>query len=218
MANKKTAFTIIELMISIALISIIVLFLYSTTDSLRKSNLFYDSKQQEQQRLSDLQTLLFTDITEIRSNDINTSSGFEKEFDILKLKTANTLFGIENPYVLYGVSKTADTLFRAESAYDINLSSEDSLHSLQVLEISKDTKKFKVYKNGKNLLFFIESSNQKPLYFGVKILSDYDYAQSDSNTSSSSSSSSHSGSGGDNKEGEDSLPPAMPTFNLNLNN
>ena len=51
-----------EILISITLISIIVLYLYQATDTMRISNRFYEQKTEEEQKKEQLYFVLYSDV------------------------------------------------------------------------------------------------------------------------------------------------------------
>jgi len=202
--KNSRAFTIVELLISVALIGLIVVYLYSVSGNLQKSNQFYDEKQQKEEFENQIKELFFRDIMEIASNDINITAGFGKEYSILKFKTHNSLYGLANPYVMYAVSREDSTLLRSESMDDFNFTNETFFNRTKNIEIAKNVKKFLVTSDikKKKLLFFLQADGENSIYLEVLRIADYSRKVTDSNTSSSSSKSS---------SGDSDTPPAMPS-------
>lgn len=206
--RKSRAFTIVELLISVALIGLIIVYLYSVSGNLQKSNQFYDAKQQKEDAENRIKELFFRDIIEIASNEINITEGFDKEYSILNFKTHNSLHGLANPYVMYAVSREDSTLIRSESMVDFNFSDENFFNKTKSIEIVKDVEKFLVSsdeKNKKKFLFFLQKSGESPIYFEVLRIADYSRTSSSTSEekTSKSSASDATTAGGD-------TPPAMP--------
>ena len=108
----KKAFTLMEMMISIILFSIIVLFLYQALDMTKKSNQFYSDKLYELESKSDIKKLFFEDI--VNSQKIYTPSEDKNKNNIFQFKTSNIF---HNPFytnVTYFLTKE-DNLVRCES-------------------------------------------------------------------------------------------------------
>jgi prepilin-type N-terminal cleavage/methylation domain-containing protein len=83
----KKAFTLLELLISITLFSIIVVFLYKTLDQTKHSNNLFSDKEQALKESNHLYNIFLEDITE--SSNITITSDKNKN-SIIKIVTNNT--------------------------------------------------------------------------------------------------------------------------------
>ena len=141
--NKK-AFSLVELIVSILLLSIIAMFLYSTTSSLQKRNKIFAQKEKLLEKDDKLLDLLYDDIFE--SNELNISTN---EFTILSMHTKNTLYDIDYPYVTWLVYKNDNTLLRFESILPFSKMNIDNNYLYHISKVSKDCEVFKIYQSKK---------------------------------------------------------------------
>lgn len=116
---RKGAFTLIELIVSIILIGLIVVFLYSALAGSRKTKHSLERYSTAEQNRSKLYELLYRDL--IESTEITPMTTRDERFTIMKLRTANSLYDIAMPYVTYYVHSQQKALIRLESAREIEL-------------------------------------------------------------------------------------------------
>jgi len=171
MRNKK-AFTLVEMMISITLFSIIIIFLYQALDVTKSSNKFYSKKLQELEVKSDIKKLMFLDIMNLDSNSSIIIAKDKDDNSILKLKTSNLYHNDFFTNVTYLLTKS-NKLVRIES---VDIFNKEKVYNLEdksyvdVLEnnVSKfiitNDKKYKKdyiiyisYKNEENTIFTLKS-------------------------------------------------------------
>lgn len=91
----KKSFTLLELLISITLFMIIVVFLYKTIDEVKYSNNIFLNKQKAYEIENNIYNIFLEDISE--SSNITISKDKNKN-SIVKIKTNNTY---HNPYFNY---------------------------------------------------------------------------------------------------------------------
>ncbi|MRI83430.1 MAG: hypothetical protein C6I00_03330 [Nitratiruptor sp.] len=111
----RRAFTLIELLISIALTATVLLFLYK---ALATQEILNASLQRHTHRIATqeaLFALLHRDLLKARSIQVIPLSN--RDYSILMLQTTNSLHQIPMPYVAYFVHERNATLVRLESAY-----------------------------------------------------------------------------------------------------
>ncbi|NPA64265.1 MAG: prepilin-type N-terminal cleavage/methylation domain-containing protein [Epsilonproteobacteria bacterium] len=111
------AFTLVELMVSIALTTIVVFFLYRALSNQEQANEIIAKNVHEISKKEKLYHLLFRDIS--KATSIQSEPLFNKSYSILLMRTSNSLHQIPNPYVAYFVHEKNLTLVRLESAYPI---------------------------------------------------------------------------------------------------
>ena len=147
MANKK-AFTLIEILVSISLFMIIVLFLYQSLDVTKQSNQFFSDKVVEQNNKVNLKEILFKDIVHSYSGSI--SEDRDKR-TIFQINTSNTYHNSFYQNVTYLVSKE-DNLLRIESKNKFNKDklNDDFFDKAYVDTVYSKVKKFKVTKKDKD--------------------------------------------------------------------
>ncbi|MEA3290246.1 MAG: prepilin-type N-terminal cleavage/methylation domain-containing protein [Campylobacterota bacterium] len=91
---KRKAFTLVEILVSITLFSIIVLFLYQTLDITKQSNDFYTKHLDEKQLQNHIKKILFMDIMHSKENSVKISKDKDNN-TILTMETTNTY---HNPF------------------------------------------------------------------------------------------------------------------------
>jgi len=164
----KKSFTLVEMMISIVLFSIVMIFLYQALDITQKSNKFYKKKLSNFKSTSQLNKLLFEDITNANSNI--TLLQDKEDNTILQFKTSNLY---HNPFyinITYLVTKE-NNLFRIESKIAFNKKKIYNFIDNTYMDIiDTNITKFKVSKNKKiknNYIFYIEHQDKTNQIFSV---------------------------------------------------
>ncbi len=162
MSNKK-GFTLIEVLISITLLSLVLMALYKSSEILRNSNLhLFEYLQKSTKSLKGSRTL-FMDILKA---DNNISINRDEKFHRLTLQnTRNSLYGEAQVKVVWLVYKEGKTLLRVEGGeYNIPLKNEQHVH---IDVIAKNVELFKIYKNKKKtkILAMLKLKGQSPQLF-----------------------------------------------------
>ncbi len=116
---KRTAFTLMELMISVVLIALISMYLYSALGHTRENSILLRTHTQEQEQRQKLYALFYRDLLESYSLDVKRTG--DRHFNIVTLRTGNSLYDIAAPYVMYYVQTSSRKLVRLESAKPIKL-------------------------------------------------------------------------------------------------
>lgn len=170
MNKNRPAFTLMELIISITLISVIMIYLYQATDTMRTSNAFYENKSLEEQKKEQLFIALFTDIM---NADLEKASIVEQEkkLDTLFFQSSNSHYGIINPFIGYRVSKNG-TLYRMESHVPIRVPARlEDLPRIQMEIIDSNVEFFKIHKHGKSnaLLFYYKQTGKPSVSFQLGV-------------------------------------------------
>lgn len=109
---KRFGFTLLEMMISIAILSMMMIFLYKSYAHMNRTNEIFKTKSLQAQTLSMKKKTLFLDFTLAHAKSI-TVQNLDKQSDIVFLQTENSLYGYISPFVAY--IKKNDDLFRIES-------------------------------------------------------------------------------------------------------
>jgi len=162
MSNKK-GFTLIEVLISITLLSLVLMALYKSAEILRKSNIhLFEYLQKSTKSLKGSKTLLI----DIMQSDYNISINSEEKFHRLTLKsTGNSLYGQAQAKVIWLVHKKENTLLRVEGGeYDMPLKNEQNV---EVDVIAKNVELFKIYKSKTKtkILVMLKIRGQEPQIF-----------------------------------------------------
>jgi len=154
----RRAFTLMELMVSIVLIALIVLFLFGAIASSKVSNDTLAKHTQKERLRSELFELLYRDIMEALS--IQTRETKERKFTVLQMQTANSLYEIARPYVTYFVHSRTHMLTRLESAHEIQLPIAFEEESFVMADtLLSDVTAFNVYAGSKTAVAENNSSN-----------------------------------------------------------
>jgi len=163
MSLKRGAFTLLEVLISIALLSLVLLALYSSLGMLRSSNsqLFeHLKKAQDEKRAT--QTL-FLDIAgsygkiDIKRDDF---SRFCIE------KSVNSLYNLSSAKICWIVSKDKKSLIRTEgNGYKLPIESEERV---AVDIVMKSMEIFQVYYNNISILVVMKQVGKEPISFIVQ--------------------------------------------------
>jgi len=141
----KKSFTLIELLISIAIFSILILAMSSVIKEVNSSKEFIIKHYKIQKNY--LVKVLYYDI--LNASDIKIIHTKNPNYDTIILKTSNSLYKLINPTVTWYISKRA--LIRKENApfaidkFNINM---------KIFKIYKKNSKFFVYADGKEKIFF----------------------------------------------------------------
>jgi len=141
----RRAFTLIELMISISILAIIMIFLYKSYATMNRSNRFYKQKLQLIKDEEIKKKILYIDFLTSFGNSIKILNQ-EPNSDVVFLQTKNSMHKRYNPYVAY-IFKN-HKLYRLESLKKFTTYPlvQNSVFSFEVLG---DCEIFRVYKSKK---------------------------------------------------------------------
>jgi prepilin-type N-terminal cleavage/methylation domain-containing protein len=154
----KKSFTLIELLIAIAILSFLAVVMNKLIIDLKKQAQILKKIEKRDNQKELLLKTLYNDI--LNATDIKIVHSFNSNYDRLYLQTSNTLYNLIYSYVIWYVSKKSNTLIRIESPFKITLPTEDAFY---LDKFTRGVKIFKIFrKNGKDLIF-IEA--KKPIYF-----------------------------------------------------
>ena len=152
----KKSFTLIELLLSIVILSIMFLGVSNVIKELNKSKNIMDRLYDKNINSNLVYKVLYNDLLNSSNIKINNS----KNYSNIILQTTNSLYKIPKPYVMWYVSKNKNSLMRLESPTDINLSNLNHYYLDKFLE---NVKIFKIYLNNNKKFVFIKSD--KTIYF-----------------------------------------------------
>jgi prepilin-type N-terminal cleavage/methylation domain-containing protein len=145
----KKGFTLIEIIISIAILSIMIFYMYRSIGTLKMSNNLYEKHYNQDKINTMIHKTMFFDLAQSLS-----ASVVNGKFDRLDLQSVNSNFDIIYPYISYIVKDK--TLYRVESAKKIPSKIEyEDLRYLKYEIVLKDIEKFRVFKASDSFLVVI---------------------------------------------------------------
>jgi len=162
MANRK-AFTLIEVLISIALLGIILVPLFSVVDLMRDSNQHLLKSLEKSKQITKATKVLFLDVLSSDGKiDIK-----KDEFTRLCLEeTKNSLYNLTLAKVCWVVLKDKNTLVRVEgNKYSMPLQGEDKV---EVDTVMTDVSLFDVYHEKDKVLILLQQKGKEPISFMVQ--------------------------------------------------
>jgi prepilin-type N-terminal cleavage/methylation domain-containing protein len=160
---KRSAFTLIEVLISIVLLGIILPALYESVNLLHKSNNHLSQALDKTKEITKITDMLYLDIL---SSDGNISI-FKDEFSQLCLEnTNNSLYALASSKVCWIILKENHTLTRVEgNNYHLPIKLEEKV---EVDPTIKDITLFDIYQNKNKVLVMLRQKGKKPISFMVQ--------------------------------------------------
>jgi len=160
---NKSAFTLVEVLISIILFSMIVIFLYQALDITKKTNQFFSSKLEIKQNKNKLKEIFFLDLM----NKIQTIST-NKDNQGNSLVAFKSKYTYHNPFyqhITYLVTKK-NNLVRIESKapFDKEKLYDTFFDNAYIDILYRDIKRFQVIK-GSKIFFFISTKKDKQIRY-----------------------------------------------------
>jgi len=142
----RKAYTLVELVISITILSIIIIFLYKSYASLNESNRFYKKELSHIKSQQLKKKVIFLDFSLAMDKSIKIINQDKKE-DIVFLQSSNSMHNRYNPYIAY--------IFKEQKLYRLESLKEFKKYPLSVdTEFSVDyfgeAKSFRVYQSDDN--------------------------------------------------------------------
>jgi len=149
----KKAFTLIEMLISISILSIMMIFLYKSYASLNNSNSLLKDEVHSIKKQELKKKVLFLDFSLIINNKLDILNKDTKE-DVLFIQSKNSIHNRINPYITYIVKDSI--LYRLESLekfYTADLSFDNEF----VYDTFGEVNSFRVFTSrDKNSSFLID--------------------------------------------------------------
>jgi prepilin-type N-terminal cleavage/methylation domain-containing protein len=160
---KRKAFTLMEVLVSIALLGIILPALYQSVDMLRDSNQHLFEYLEKAKKVSKATQTLYLDIL---SSDGNITIKKDEFTRLCMEQTKNSLYALPVAKVCWVVLKKDNTLVRIEgNAYNLPLGSEERV---EINPIMKDVEVFDVYHQKDKILVLLQQQAKEPISFMVQ--------------------------------------------------
>lgn len=169
--KNRDAFTLMELLVSIIILSILMLFLYKSYASLNSSNSFYKNELGSIQTHQAKKRVIFLDISLALHGKTKITNQDSKE-DVFFTQSSNSVHKNYNPYIAYTVKDSK--LYRLESfnefaEYPLAAESEFSVECLG------EVNSFRVYKAAKKretYLVHIDFKEEDDIMFKISVLNE----------------------------------------------
>jgi prepilin-type N-terminal cleavage/methylation domain-containing protein len=166
MINRK-AFTLIEVLISIALMGIIIVALFSSVDMLQNSNEHLLKYLKKSKKITTATKTLFSDIINSDGNITIIKDEFSR---VCIGESRNSLYALPSAKVCWVVLKKDKTLVRVEgNNYHLPLLEDERV---EIDPIMENVFLFDVYKEKDKVLVFLQQENKEPITFMIQGLSD----------------------------------------------
>ena len=163
---KRPAFTLIEVLISIALLGIILPALYQSVDLLRDSNSHLFEYLEKAKKATQATDTLYLDML---SSDGNISIQKDEYSRVCIEQTKNSLYALSVAKVCWLVLKKDQTLVRVEgNNYNLPLIRDERV---EVNPIMKNIEVFDVYHEKEKILVLLQQKAQEPISFMIQGIS-----------------------------------------------
>jgi len=161
--TQKKAFTLIEVLISIGLLGIVIVALFSTVDMMKKSNANLYTYLQKSKKITKATKVLYMDIM---SSDGNITIKKDEFTRLCMQETRNSLYALSLAKVCWVVIKKENTLVRVEgNNYKLPTGFEDRV---EVNPVMTHIELFDVYHQKDKVLVFIKQKGEEPITFMVQ--------------------------------------------------
>jgi prepilin-type N-terminal cleavage/methylation domain-containing protein len=166
----RKAFTLIELVVSIIILSILMVFLYQSYADLNRVNKSYTAVVEKLSKEGLLKKTLYRDFLLASKNGMIVRH-IDKKYDFVSFTTKNSIHRRINPYVVYIVKEKV--LYRLESLHQIR---SPGISREVTFDIDKlgSVEKFKLFgtRDNKKELFLLDLAfkGDEKILFKIKVL------------------------------------------------
>ncbi len=161
--SKQRAFTLLEVLISIALLSIVLLALYRGVDMLRSSNQHLFEYLEKSKKVTKAVKVLYLDLL---SSNGNISIKKDEFARVCIEQTKNSLYELPSAKVCWVVLKNEHTLLRVEgNNYTLPLNSQDRV---EIDSVMKDIELFDIYHQKDKILVILQQRAKEPISFMIQ--------------------------------------------------
>jgi len=161
--RERKAFTLLEVLISIGLLGIVIVALFSTVSMMKDSNAHLFTYLQKAKKVTQATKVLYLDIA---SSDGNISIKRDEYVRLCMQETTNSLHALALAKVCWLVLKNDNTLVRVEgNNYSLPLRFEDKV---EVDEVMKNIEVFDVYHQKDKVLVLLKQKAKEPVRFMIQ--------------------------------------------------
>jgi prepilin-type N-terminal cleavage/methylation domain-containing protein len=159
MSNRK-AFTLLEVLISIALLGIVIVALFSSVDMMQNSNQHLSQYLERSKKITEATKVLYLDMI---SSDGNITIEKDEFSRVCMGETRNSLYALPSAKVCWIVLKKDKTLARIEgNDYHVPLRSEERV---EIDPVMTDIEVFDVYHEKDKVLVLMQQKGKEPISF-----------------------------------------------------
>ncbi|MDX1808588.1 MAG: prepilin-type N-terminal cleavage/methylation domain-containing protein [Sulfurospirillaceae bacterium] len=173
MRSSKAGFTLIELMISITILTVMMTYLYESYGTLNSSNRILKNEVQRVVNTQKMRKVIFLDFSLALPSSIEIQNR-EKNEDVVFLQSSNSIHRRFNPYITYIVKDKK--LYRLESLRKFTsyeLSTTDRDFDIDYLGIVNSFRVYKSSNSKKNIyLIHIDFKNSDDILLKVNVLNE----------------------------------------------
>ena len=166
----RKAFTLIELLISITILTVLMLALYKAYDALNISNKIYEKKSDSIKSMELKKRTIYLDLALSFKGSFNYLEQ-EPKRDMITFQSSNSIHKRYNPYITYIIKY--DKLYRIETRQKIESYPFEAGITADIDEIGA-LKKFKVFKSSKSDSYLIDArfKDKNNILLKVKVLNE----------------------------------------------
>jgi prepilin-type N-terminal cleavage/methylation domain-containing protein len=161
--NRRSAFTLIEVLIAIVLLGIILPALYESVLLLRNSNTHLFEHLEKAKKVTQATDTLYLDLL---SSDGNISIKKDDFSRVCIENTKNSLYALSVAKVCWVVLKSENTLLRIEG-YDYHLPLQGE-EKVEVNAVMKHVELFDVYYSKDKILVLLQQKAKEPITFMIQ--------------------------------------------------
>lgn len=168
----RTAFTLIEMLISITIFSIMMLYLYNTYSSLNLSNNKLKNEVDKIKKIDKIRKIIFLDYTLAIKGKVEIENR-DKDEDFVFFQSSHSIHRRFNPYIVYMLKDKH--LYRLESLKKISSYELSSDAEFDIEDLGK-VQSFRVYKATKkrqSFLVAIDFASMDDVLLKVNPLNEY---------------------------------------------
>jgi prepilin-type N-terminal cleavage/methylation domain-containing protein len=159
MSNRK-AFTLLEVLISIALLGIVIVALFSSVDMMQNSNQQLAQYLEKSKKITKATKVLYMDMM---GSDGNITIKKDEFSRVCMEETRNSLYALPTVKVCWVILKKDNTLARIEgNAYHLPLRTEERV---EIDPVITDIDVFDVYHEKDKILVLIRQKGKEPISF-----------------------------------------------------